>query len=49
MNFSWIFYVYFSQVLFGIYQPDEVYEAVDLWKIYDGTARKDIKVCFWFL
>ena len=41
--------MFVSQVLFGIYQPDEVYKVVDLWKIYDGTARKDIKVCFWLL
>ena len=40
--------MFFSQVLFGIYQPNEVYEVVDLRKIYDGTVRKDIK-CVWFL
>ena len=33
-------------MLLVFYQPEEVHEVVDLWKFYDGTACKDIKVYF---
>ena len=29
-------------------EDDEVYEVVYLWKFYDGTACKDMKLCFWY-